>query len=128
MASPLHNPALVNPSASPDKLIIRAFARLDQFALGVAVGANLGLAILLATIFLILKGGSPIGPNLQLLNQFFVGYSVTLKGSLVGFAYGFVCGFMMGWLVAFLRNTLLNIYLHTVKLKADMASYMDFID
>ena len=128
MTSHPYNSARKNVSADSEKLIIGAFAKLDKLALGVAVGAIFGSGIFLATIFLILKGGAPVGPNLQLLGQFFVGYTVTVKGSLVGFAYGFVCGFILGWLVAFLRNILLGSYLHMVKLKAYMVSYVDFMD
>ena len=111
-----------------DKLILQAFAKLDGLALGVAVGTVFGLAILFATVFLILKGGTPLGPNLQLLSQFFFGYSVTFKGSLVGFAYGFGYGFILGWIVASLRNLFLEVYLHIVEFRANMLSYRDFMD
>jgi hypothetical protein len=110
-----------------DELLIKAFAKLDKTALGVAVGAVFGLGIFGVTIFLIAKGGDPVGPNLGLVGQYFVGYTVTLKGSLIGLAYGFVSGFFLGWFTAFLRNLFVAVFLHTVKLKAVISSLNDFV-
>lgn len=110
-----------------DELLIKAFAKLDKTALGVAVGTVFGLGIFGVTIFLIEKGGEPIGPNLGLIGQYFVGYTVTLKGSLIGLAYGFVSGFFLGWFTAFLRNLFVAVFLHTVKLKAVISSLNDFV-
>ena len=110
-----------------DELLIKAFAKLDKTALGVAVGTVFGLGIFGVTIFLIEKGGEPIGPNLGLVGQYFVGYTVTLKGSLIGLAYGFVSGFFLGWFTAFLRNLFVAVFLHTVKLKAVISSLNDFV-
>lgn len=82
----------------------QAFRRLDRWSLGVALGTVAGLMLFSATLFLTIKGGEVVGPNLQLLNQFLPGYTVTAWGSLVGLAYGFLLGFIVGWLFAFLRN------------------------
>ena len=51
-----------------------------------------------------IKGGERVGPHLILLAQFFIGYSVTFVGSLIGFGYGFVTGFVAGYVVATLYN------------------------
>jgi hypothetical protein len=112
---------------SADELIIKAFARIDRVALGVAVGATMGCAIFLATLILVARGGDPVGPNLALLGQYFIGYTVTVKGSLVGLLYGFVCGFVIGWLLAFLRNLFVALYIYTVKLKTNLASLNDIL-
>ena len=117
-----------NAPRNPNELLIQAFARLDKTAMGIAVGALCGLVIFLATIFLVLKGGDVIGPNLGLLGQFFIGYSVTAEGSVVGLLYGFACGFILGWSMAFLRNSLIAIYLYTIKLKAGLSSINDYMD
>ena len=114
--------------SSSDELLVQAFAKLDRTDLGVALGALVGLTVFAVTNFLILKGGEHIGQNLLLLSQFFIGYSVTFLGSLVGLVYGFVTGFVLGWSVAFLRNLLISIYLHIVRLKANMSSVQEFID
>lgn len=52
-------PEPVSPAreAALDQAIIRAFARLDKFAFAVSIGTVSGLAVLLATLVLILKEG-----------------------------------------------------------------------
>lgn len=78
--------------------------RLEAVVQGVAWGLVAGLALFLATNFLVLKGGRVVGPHLSLLRQFFVGYEVTFVGSLIGFAYAFACGFVAGYLVSLVYN------------------------
>lgn len=111
-----------------EQLIIKSFAKLDKIALGIAIGTVTGLAIFAATLFLIIKGGPSVGQNLSLLNQYFIGYSVTWKGSFIGLVYGFVSGFILGWLAAFLRNLALTIYIRLIKLDASLSSVQDFMD
>jgi hypothetical protein len=83
----------------------RIFRRLDGIALGGAVGLVTGVLVWLATAILVLKGGDVVGPRLQLLAQYFPGYTVTWSGSLVGLAYGSGLGFLIGWYFASIRNT-----------------------
>ncbi len=99
-------------------LIIQSLAKLDALALGISVGTLFGLVNFLATIFLIIKGGETVGPNLALLSQYFIGYEVTPIGSLIGLFYGFVSGFVLGWLIAVLRNFVVAIYLHILRMEA----------
>ena len=112
----------------PDALIIRTFARMDRLAFATAIGSVSGLLILVATLFLVFKDGSVVGPKLQLLGQYFLGYTVTLKGAFIGFAYGFTWGFLFGWLFAYLRNMGLAYYLYRAKREAAMLYFRDFID
>ena len=63
-----------------------------------------GIAIFVATNWLVLKGGDVVGPHLGLLGQFFIGYEVSFGGSLIGFAYGFATGFSVGYLIARIYN------------------------
>ena len=77
---------------------------LNAKAVGLALGLICGLGIFLATNWLILKGGHPVGPHLSLLNQFFLGYRVTFLGSLVGFAYGFAVGTISGAFISWIYN------------------------
>lgn len=118
----------VSKASESDKVIIEAFAKLDKIALGLAVGAVAGLGVFAATVFLLIKGGTVVGPNLALLGQFFIGYTVSLRGAFVGLVYGFVFGFILGWLIGFLRNSLLLAYLLTLKTRANLASSLDSID
>src|SRR5499426_2477208 len=104
-----------NTARSPERVLIQTFARLAPGAFGLAVGLWFGLGIFGATIVLLIKGGSVVGPTLGLLSQYIIGYSVTWGGSLVGLVYGFACGFCFGWLVAFLRNLFLSLYLQSVR-------------
>ena len=120
-------PEVAKPQGA-ERFIIEAFAKLDRTALGVAVGAVLGLGIFTATIFLIIKGGEVVGPNLSLLGQFFLGYTVTLTGAFIGLVYGFVAGFILGWLIGFLRNALVSAYLMVLKTRANLTSSLDSID
>ena len=111
----------------PDEVLIQAFAKLDKVALGLAAGIIGGLGLFFATIILLIKGGNPVGPNLALLGQYFIGYTVTWKGSLIGLAYGGVCGFILGWSTAFLRNFFVAVYVHTVRLKSNLLTINDFL-
>lgn len=83
----------------------KAFAKLDRTALGTALGVVGGLGLFAATLWLLLKGGEPVGPHLDLLRQFLPGYRVSLAGGVLGMLYGFGLGFIAGWSIAFLRNT-----------------------
>ena len=60
-----------------------------------------------ATLILVVKGGTVIGPTLGLLGQYFPGYQVSVTGSFIGLAYGAASGYVGGWLFAFLRNAAL---------------------
>jgi hypothetical protein len=72
--------------------------------LGLVLGIVLGLLIFGATNWLVVKGGPDVGPHLSLLSQFFIGYSVTFLGSLIGMGYGFVTGFLIGCFIGWLYN------------------------
>jgi hypothetical protein len=94
------------PSHPPElEEIVRTRAlRFSATVQGLVTGLIAGLAIFVATNWLILKGGTVVGPHLALLGQFFIGYRVTFVGSLVGFAYAFVLGFVVGYGVARMYN------------------------
>jgi len=94
-----------------EKRVLTRLLRLNATIYGTVGGLVLGLAIFVATNWLIIKGGpigpegEPIiGPHLWLLGQYFIGYSVTFWGSVVGFAYGFVLGFAIGFFAAHVYN------------------------
>ncbi len=66
-------------TSASDRVVIEAFAKLDQTALGLAVGTLSGLGVFIATVVLLIKGGEVVGPRLALLGQFFIGYTVTAE-------------------------------------------------
>ncbi|MGQ0657620.1 MAG: hypothetical protein ACT4NU_05920 [Chromatiales bacterium] len=78
--------------------------RINAVIQGIATGLLLGTGVFVATNWLILKGGDTIGPHLALLGQFFIGYTVTFVGSLIGFGYGFISGFALGYFVGVIYN------------------------
>ncbi|MGH9958782.1 MAG: hypothetical protein ACREBC_16895, partial [Pyrinomonadaceae bacterium] len=71
-----------------EKAVLIKVVRMSAEVNGLVAGTLLGLAIFIATNWLVLKGGDPVGPHLALLGQFFIGYRVTFVGSLIGFVYG----------------------------------------
>jgi protoporphyrinogen oxidase len=112
-----HEELRVEPESAGDiaevvrEALAGVFPKLDGVALGVSMGILCGLMLSLATLALILKGGDVVGPRLQLLSEYFPGYSVTTGGSLLGLGYGFVTGLIGGWGFAFLRNGFLFLYM-----------------
>jgi len=89
-----------------EQLVLTRVMRLNAMVHGLVAGILVGLAIFVATNWLVLKGGEIVGPHLGLLAQFFIGYKVTFAGSLIGFGYGFASGFVIGYFVAATYNWL----------------------
>lgn len=85
---------------------LNTLLRLNARAWGIAVGLLFGLAIFLATIVLVMKGGKTVGPHLALLGQYLPGYRVTLLGAFVGFVYLFVIGYGVGRIIGAVYNAL----------------------
>jgi hypothetical protein len=110
------------------KLFSRSFARIDKLGFATALGSISGLIVFLSTIFLILKGGDIVGQNLQLLNQYFIGYTVTIKGAFIGLFYSFIWGFLFGWLFSYIRNLFIAFVIYRTKRKAELLKFKDFID
>lgn len=109
-------------------LLVKAFAKMDKFAFAVAVGTASGLAILVSTLWLILTGVDSGDPNFALLGQYFIGYTVSLRGAFIGLLYCFFWGFIFGWLYAYIRNLSMSSYLYWVKRQAESRSFKDFLD
>jgi protoporphyrinogen oxidase len=112
----------------PEKVLIRAFARMDRLAFAVAVGTICGLLVFSATMWIISRGGDVLNSHLRLLGQYFIGYTVTVKGGFIAFAYSFFWGFLFGWLFAYMRNLFLAIYIYRIKRKVELLSLKDFLD
>jgi len=83
--------------------------RLNANILGVVLGIIAGLAIFIATNFLVLKGGDVVGPHLGLLRAFFPFYSVTFIGSIVGFVWGLLSGYVAGFIIASIYNLVVRL-------------------
>ncbi|MCH9675593.1 MAG: hypothetical protein K0U93_29420 [Gammaproteobacteria bacterium] len=85
----------------------RALLRLDEKALGLAVGFVLGILVFGLTLFAV---GTPaenvtgfIGA-LRDLEQVLWGYSISIVGSVIGFFYGFATGTLAGTATGHLYN------------------------
>lgn len=114
--------------AALERLLERAFARMDNVALAAAVGSVFGLFVFLATIFLIFRSGHITAPSLHLLSQYYYGYTVTITGAFIGMGYSFLWGFLFGWLFAYLRNMFIGYFIYRVKRKAALLKFRDFLD
>jgi hypothetical protein len=89
-----------------EALILVRVVRLNAVVVGVVTGLLAGLAVFVATNWLVLKGGRVVGPHLALLGQFFIGYRVSFVGSLIGFAWAFAVGFLTSAAVVWIYNRL----------------------
>lgn len=89
---------------SADEKLVRAAVSLNARILGLSFGVIGGLGLFVATIWLVIKGGRPLGPNLSLLGQYLPGYTVSLPGSFIGLFYGLILGYVGGWLVGWIYN------------------------
>ncbi len=105
-ANNLYDPAVTRTAGAlrEEELIRRAVVRLNGNVLGFVMGTVLALAVFVATNWLVLKGGEVVGPHMQLLDQFYWGYSVTFVGSIIGAAYSFVSGYVAGLLIGWIYN------------------------
>jgi len=124
-----HEEMKIEPSedAVLDKILPVVFSRMDPLGLAIAIGSVLGSLIFLATIWLSWKGGGAT-EYLQLLNQYFFGYTVTVKGAFIGLAYGFFWGFLLGWLIAYLRNFFIAYYIYRIRREVELLTFRDFLD
>ena len=84
--------------------LFKSVLRLNSRAVGLSLGLFFGLVLFLATNWLVIKGGEPVGPHLALLSHYFIGYKVSFFGSLIGFAYGFALGTLSGALMSWIYN------------------------
>ena len=124
-----HEEMKIEPSeeAALDKILPAVFSRMDPLGLATAVGSVLGLLIFFTTTWLVITGG-PASVYLKLLNQYFFGYTVTVKGAFIGLAYGFSWGFLLGWLIAYLRNFFIAYYIYRIRRKVELLTFRDFLD
>ena len=80
--------------------------KLNSRAWGIALGLLFGVGLFLATILLVVRGGSEVGPHLNLLGMFLPGYRVSVAGAFIGFAYMFVVGYAIGRLIGSVYNAM----------------------
>jgi hypothetical protein len=74
---------------------------INKTALGLALGIMTGIAVFVATVWVLAVGG---GQHMNLLGRFYLGYSLSIPGAFVGLVYGFIDGFIGGWIIGLLYN------------------------
>lgn len=88
-------------------VIGRAVTKLHAGILASVSGMIGGLALFVMTVILVLQDGPQVGHHLQLLSHYFIGYSVTWGGSVVGLLYGAMTGALFGWAVGYIYNVVI---------------------
>jgi len=90
-------------------LISSAIARLHAGILAIVCGLLAGTGLLVATVWLIVRGGENVGEHLGLLRNFLPGYSVTWGGAVLGLVYGALMGALVGWVTGWIYNRIVNL-------------------
>jgi len=86
------------------EMILAAAARLRAGILAVTFGLMGGVGLFAVTAWLLVKGGTPVGPHLGLLGNYFPGYRVSWPGAFLGGIYGAAAGAVVGWALATVYN------------------------
>ena len=103
------------------------FAPLDKRAFGAAIGVATGLVIFaLTAVDLVMLSSRWQG--IELLKQYFFGYTLSWAGAFIGLLWGFGVGFCAGWFVAFVRNLVMAISLFILQTRAELDDTRDFLD
>jgi hypothetical protein len=102
------------------------FAPIDKRAFGLAIGITSALALALTTAVDLLVAKPWLGLNL--LGNYFAGYSVSWPGVFIGAGWALAVGFVAGWLLAFLRNFSLAVSMFLVRTRAELDETSDFLD
>ncbi|MBP1686157.1 MAG: hypothetical protein H6Q33_2300 [Deltaproteobacteria bacterium] len=89
--------------------VSRAVMRVHAGVLALVGGVLGGVAVFVATAWLLIKGGPSVGAHLQLLDQFFYGYSVSWSGSVIGALYGACLGALVGGLTGAIYNLVVGL-------------------
>lgn len=94
-------------SRRPDAELLAAHvARLRASVMAASFALLGGAGLFVATAWLLLQGGDPVGPHLSLLGNYFPGYTVTWAGAFVGLGWGALTGGVAGWSLAWIYNRL----------------------
>lgn len=104
-----------------------AFAPLHKRAFGTATGTAAGLGVFILTLLDLARNSAEQSP-LELLNEYFAGYSVSVTGAFVGLLWGFATAFILGWFVAFCRNFVVAASIFWIRTRAQLTATRDFLD
>jgi len=104
-----------------------AFSRLHKAAFGVATGVA-GAILMAAITVMVLVSPRARGFPLDLLGEYFAGYTVSWGGVFVGMGWGFLVAFVGGWFLAFCRNLALAIIAFAIRTRAELTEMKTFLD
>jgi ribose/xylose/arabinose/galactoside ABC-type transport system permease subunit len=104
-----------------------AFAPVHKRAFGIALGVGSALVCFAMTAVYLMRTPQPAF-RLDLLAEYFYGYTVSWRGAVVALVWGFVVGFVAGWFVAFCRNLTLATLLFIRRTRAELAATRTFLD
>lgn len=108
--------------------LLRTFAPLHRAAMGIACGVVGGALLAIVSLALLGRGTDEAMTAGALLGQFLWGYTVSWPGVFVGLVWGFVVGFVLGYGFALVRNGMVWLWLTTIRSRAEMDQYSDFLD
>lgn len=124
---PTTNEAITE-TQKPETALGQIFPKVDPTILGLSLGFVLSLLLSSITLYFTFQADDTISSYLSLLNQFFLGYSVSILGSVLGGAYGFLLGFMSGWFFAVLRNAITAVFITSTYRSAQSNALRQFSD
>lgn len=114
-------------AAKPPSELALAFAPLHKRAFGIACGTVSALFFFLLTAVYLVRDPAE-GFRLELLGEYFAGYSVSWGGAVIAAGWGFVAGFAAGWFTAFCRNMIIALSLFVTRTRAELSATRDFLD
>lgn len=105
---------MTNLEAQNDQLakteeVRKAIARIQTGVLTIVMALIGGLGLFIMTAWLLIRNGENVGLHLQLLGNYFPGYSVTWLGSFVGLFYGLLVGGLFGWSIGTIYNMVVGL-------------------
>ena len=89
----------------------QAVARLKAGILALIFGTISGVGLFAMTVILLIEQGPNTGAHLQLLGNYFLGYTVTWPGAFIGFVWAFFAGALIGWSIGIVYNRVAGIRL-----------------
>lgn len=87
----------------------REVIKIQASVLAVVCALIGGIGLFTMTAWLLIKDGPNVGAHLRLLGHYLIGYSVSWKGSLVGFFWGMLIGGLIGWTIGKIYNGIAGI-------------------
>lgn len=99
----------MTPQPRQNDEVSHTLMRIKAAALALVCGLIGGVGLFAMTVWLVIKDGPQAGQHLELLSNYFVGYSVTWPGAFVGLLYGAMTGWVVGWAVGTIYTKVLSL-------------------